>query len=137
MLGLLFHYASAQTSTCPVFTQESAKEEDYFKILRFQAPEGTIFEVGGLCKLPNGELIVITRRGDIYIVENPTSLKLHFRKFASGLHWVLGVAYKNKALYCAQQGELTKIFYTNNDGKADLFETVAALPLTGNFCENN
>lgn len=52
---------------------ESAKEEDYFKIMRVPAPEGVILEVGGLCTLPNGNLGVTTRRGDVFIVENPTS----------------------------------------------------------------
>jgi len=137
VLSLLCQYVGAQTSSSRVFTQESAKEEDYFKIMRLPAPEGTVLEVGGLCTLPNGELAVTTRRGDIFIVENPTSQKPHFRKFASGLHEVLGIAYKNGALYCAQRGELTKITDTNNDGKADVFQTIAALPVTGNYCEYN
>src|SRR6188508_2613247 len=73
---------------------ESAKEEDYFKIMRVPAPEGVILEVGGLCTLPNGDLGVTTRRGDVFIVENPTSQRPFFRKFASGMHEVLGLAYK-------------------------------------------
>ena len=62
--------------------QESAKEEDYFKINKLRSPEGLILEVGGLCTLPNGDLAVTTRRGDVFIVENPTSKKPYFRKFA-------------------------------------------------------
>ena len=89
--------------------QESAKEEDFFRIMKVSSPEGTLLEVGGLCTLPNGDLAVTTRRGDVYIVENPTSRNPRFRKFASGLHEVLGVAYKNGALYCVQRGELTKL----------------------------
>jgi hypothetical protein len=74
-----------------VFAQaESPKEDDFFKIMKVPAPEGTILEVGGLCTLPNGSLAVTTRRGDIFIVENPTSQHPFFRKFASGLHEVLG-----------------------------------------------
>src|SRR5215510_8584094 len=91
---------------------ESAKEEDYFKIMRLPAPEGFILEVGGLCTLPNGDLGVTTRRGDVFIVENPTSQRPHIRKFATGMHEVLGVVYKNGALYCAQRGELTKLMDT-------------------------
>src|SRR5215212_5780173 len=102
--------------------QESAKEEDYFRIVKVTSPEGTLLEVGGLCTLPNGDLAVTTRRGDVYIVENPTSRSPRFRKFASGLHEVLGVAYKNGALYCVQRGELTKLTDKNMDGKADVFE---------------
>jgi cytochrome c551/c552 len=118
-----------------VKAQESPMEEDFFKIMRISSPEGTLLEVGGLTVLPNGDLGVSTRRGDIFIVENPTSARPFFRKFASGLHEVLGLAYKDGALYCAQRGELTKLVDTNNDGKADVFETVYAWPLSGNYHE--
>ncbi|MEO6738073.1 MAG: c-type cytochrome [Ginsengibacter sp.] len=114
---------------------ESAKEEDYFRIMRVPAPEGIILEVGGLCTLPNGDLGVTTRRGDVFIVENPTSQRPFFRKFATGMHEVLGLAYKDGALYCAQRGELTKLTDANMDGKADTYETVYAWPLTGNYHE--
>ena len=43
--------------------QESAKEEDFFRIFKVRSPEGTLLEVGGLCTLPNGDLAVTTRRG--------------------------------------------------------------------------
>ncbi len=115
--------------------QESPMEEDFFKIMRISSPEGTLLEVGGLAVLPNGDLGVSTRRGDIFIVENPTSARPFFRKFASGLHEVLGLAYKDGSLYCAQRGELTKLTDTDNDGKADEFETVYAWPLSGNYHE--
>ena len=118
-----------------LLAQEAAKEEDFFKINKVRSPEGTLLEVGGLCTLPNGDLAVTTRRGDIFIVENPTSAKPYFRKFASGLHEVLGVAYKNGSLYVAQRGELTRLFDSNMDGKADVFETVYAWPISGNYHE--
>ncbi|MEO6328509.1 MAG: c-type cytochrome [Ginsengibacter sp.] len=114
---------------------ESAKEEDYFKIMRVPAPEGVILEVGGLCMLPNGDLAVTTRRGDVFVVQNPTSQHPFFRRFASGLHEVLGIAYKEGSLYCAQRGELTKLTDTNMDGKADIYATVYAWPITGNYHE--
>jgi cytochrome c551/c552/glucose/arabinose dehydrogenase len=115
--------------------QESPAEQDYFRIMKISAPEGTILEVGGLCVLPDGNLAVSTRRGDIFIVENPSSSRPHFRKYASGLHEVLGLAWKNGALYCVQRGELTKITDSNKDGRADDFETVYAWPLSGNYHE--
>jgi len=118
-----------------VWAQESPKEEDFFRITKVSAPEGTLLEVGGLAMLPNGNLGISTRRGDIFIVENPTSRRPFFRKFASGLHEVLGLVYKDGSLYCAQRGELTKLTDTNNDGKADLFETVYAWPLSGHYHE--
>lgn len=58
------------------FAQESPKEEDFFRIMRLSTPEGIILEVGGLTILPNGDLGVSTRRGEVYIVENPTAQRL-------------------------------------------------------------
>lgn len=115
--------------------QETPKEEDYFRILKMSSPEGTLLEVGGLTVLPNGDLGVSTRRGDVYIVENPTSRRPFFRKFATGLHEILGLAWKDGALYCAQRGELTKLVDTNMDGKADVYETVYAWPISGHYHE--
>lgn len=123
------------TAITSVKAQESPKEEDFFRIARISSPEGTLLEVGGLCTLPNGDLGVATRRGDIFIVENPSSNKPYFKKVASGLHEVLGLAYKNGSLYCAQRGELTKMTDTNMDGKMDLFETVYSWPLSGHYHE--
>lgn len=115
--------------------QESPKEEDYFKILRVPAPEGLLLEVGGLTMLPNGNLGVSTRRGDVFVVENPTSARPYFRKFASGLHEALGLYYEDGAFYAAQRGELTKMTDTNGDDIADQYETVAAWPLSAHYHE--
>ncbi len=124
----------AQYSVCTA-QDDAGKEEDYFKIMKVPAPEGIILEVGGICTLPNGSLGVATRRGDVFIVENPGSQRPYFRKFAGGLHEVLGLEYKNGSLYCAQRGELTKLTDTNMDGRADEFETIYAWPLSGNYHE--
>ena len=127
----MFIFAFGQS----LFAQESAKEEDFFKISKLRSPEGLILEVGGLCTMPNGDLAVTTRRGDVFIVENPTSNKPYFRKFASGLHEVLGVAYKNGSLYVVQRGELTRLYDSNMDGRADVFETIYSWPVSGNYHE--
>ncbi len=115
--------------------QETPSEDDYFKIVDVTSPEEYVLEVGGLAVLPNGNLGIATRRGDIFIVENPTGDRPYFRKFATGLHEVLGLAYKDGALYCAQRGELTRLEDTNMDGKADVIETVYSWPLSGHYHE--
>ena len=115
--------------------QESPMEEDFFRIMKVSAPEGILLEVGGLAVLPNGNLGVATRRGEVFLVENPTSPRPFFRRFAYGLHEILGLAYKDGALYCAQRGELTKLVDTNADGKADVYETVYAWPVSGHYHE--
>lgn len=119
----------------PLYSQESLKEEDFFRIARVSMPEGVILEVGGMKVLPNGDLGISTRRGDVYIAENPTSARPFFRKFASGLHEILGLEYKDGAFYCAQRGELTKLMDTNGDGKADVYETIYSWPVSGHYHE--
>jgi len=118
-----------------LLAQETPKEEDFFKINKVRIPEGPILEVGGLVTLPDGSLAISTRRGEVYVVENPTSTNPYFRKFATGLHEILGIAYKNGAIYVAQRGELTKLVDKNMDGKADVYETVYAWPLSGHYHE--
>ncbi len=128
LIGLLF-------LNIPANGQNSPTEEDYFTILDVPSPEHHLLEVGGLTVLPDGDLGIATRRGDIFIVENPTSSQPYFRKFATGLHEVLGLTYKDGAFYCSQRGELTKLEDTNMDGKADVIETVYSWPLSGHYHE--
>lgn len=117
------------------FAQESPKEEDFYRIVTPPVPENVLLEVGGLKTLPNGNLAISTRRGDVWILENPTSRNPFFKKFASGLHEILGLEYFDGALYCAQRGELTKLIDSNGDGKADVYETVHAWPVSGHYHE--
>jgi cytochrome c551/c552 len=118
-----------------MIAQDVPREDDFFKIVPMLSPQDAMLEVGGLTVMPDGNLALSTRRGDIYIVENPTGNNLYFRKYASGLHEVLGLVYKDGAFYCAQRGELTKITDTNKDGRGDVFETIYAWPLSGNYHE--
>jgi cytochrome c551/c552 len=118
-----------------LYAQESPKEEDFYKILTPSIPEGIILEVGGLTTLPNGSMGISTRRGEVWIMENPTSRSPYFRKFASGLHEILGLAWKDGALYCSQRGELTKLIDKDGDGRADIYETVYAWPVSGHYHE--
>jgi hypothetical protein len=55
--------------------------------------------------------------------EDPPS-HLKFTHFASGLHEVLGLAYRDGWLYCTQRGEVTRMKDLDGDNRADMFETV-------------
>ena len=109
----------------------------YYQITPLPVPDDIELEVGGLATLPNGNLGVATRRGDLFIVENPAGedSEPHFRLFASGLHKALGLAWRDGAFYSAQRGELTKIADTDGDGQADLYETIFSWPLSGHYHE--
>ncbi|MFN8354410.1 MAG: hypothetical protein U0Y10_08195 [Spirosomataceae bacterium] len=118
-----------------VMAQYVPTEADYYKILTPAVPEGILLEIGGMVTLPSGDLAVATRRGDVWLIENPTSGTPNFRKFASGLHEILGLAFKDGSLYCAQRGELTKLTDKNGDGKADSYEAVYVWPVSGHYHE--
>ncbi len=118
--------------------QNSPKEEDYYRITTIPTPEGIHIEGGGVLALPDGSIAICTRRGDVWIIENPTMANNHkpnFRKFASGLHEPLGLAYHDGALYTAQRGELTKLIDTNGDRIADEYQTIYAWPISTHYHE--
>ncbi|SDL10795.1 Glucose/arabinose dehydrogenase, beta-propeller fold [Catalinimonas alkaloidigena] len=124
-------WAQASTDAAP------PTEDDYYQMVTIPIPEGIELEGGGVVALPTGELAVSTRRGDVWIIENPYSTQSapRYRKFASGLHEILGLAYVNGDLYMSQRGELTRLRDTDGDGKADEYETVYAWPLSGHYHE--
>jgi len=118
--------------------QEKPSEDDYYRIVTLPTPEDVLLEVGGLVTLPDRRIALCTRRGDVYIVENPNmyeGTQPRYTLFATGLHEPLGLAYKENALYTSQRGELTKLSDTNGDGKADRYETIYQWPLSGHYHE--
>jgi len=121
-----------------VYAQRVLTEDDYYKVTTLPIPEGVVLEVGGLAVMPDGQLAVATRRGEVWLVENPAMAgegRPYFRRFAHGLHEALGLAYHDGALYAAQRSELTRLVDRNGDGRADRYETVYTWPLNGNYHE--
>ncbi|MEQ8531712.1 MAG: hypothetical protein RIB86_07655, partial [Imperialibacter sp.] len=52
------------------FSQE-AEESDFYKIITIPTPETMLLEVGGITTLPDGRVALATRRGDVWMVEDP------------------------------------------------------------------
>ena len=125
----------------PIFAQLKPKpltEEDFYEIKTIAIPNGIQLEIGGVAPMPDGRLGVCTRRGEVWIIENPYQLngtQPSYTLFASGLHEALGLAYREGSFYCCQRGELTKLTDTDADGKADIYESVANWDLSGNYHE--
>jgi len=114
----------------PAFAQKKVanQEDDYYPIFQLPIPDGVVLESGALELLPEGTLAASSRRGEVYLISNPLSKnpdEIQFKLFASGLHEVLGLAYKDGWLYATQRPDVTRMKDENGDGTADLFENFA------------
>ena len=59
-----------------------------------------------------------------------------FTLFASGLHEPLGIiAAPSGGYYITQREEITRLIHTDGDGRADRFETIAKIPVSGSYHE--
>ena len=113
-------------------------ENQYWERTPIPIPDDIILESSGILALPNQELLVTTRRGEIWHiagaydkVPNPK-----FTLFASGLHEPLGIiAAPTGGYYVAQRPEVTHIRDTDGDGRADSFKTLARIPISGSYHE--
>jgi glucose/arabinose dehydrogenase len=113
-------------------------EDDFYKLISLPVPEDVILEVGGMATMPDGSLAICTRRGEVWIVSSPNisgNEKPIYKKFASGLHEPLGLAYHDGDIYVTQRSELTRLSDTNGDGQADIYKKIFSWPLSGNYHE--
>ncbi|MCE7060428.1 plastocyanin/azurin family copper-binding protein [Dyadobacter sp. CY343] len=112
------------------------KEDDFYRIVTIPIPENIKMEVGGMQVLPDGRLATSTRRGEVWMIGNPYLKgdgKPSFHKFATGLHEPLGLLYRGKDFLISQRGEVTRLADTDNDGIADVYDSFAKWPLSGNY----
>jgi azurin len=122
----------------PDDTARTQKEEDFFKIYNVPIPNNAVLEVGGMTFLPNDELAVCTRHGEVWGISNPymkNNLAPRYRLIAEGLHEALGLNYLNGNLYVTQRSELTRLRDLDGDGEADEYKTICTWPLEGNYHE--
>lgn len=124
--------AIIKTASAQTIQDEEAK---YYSISTLSIPDGIKLEASGLAFNEIGNLAVTTRRGEVWMIEDPAGSNPTFRRFAQGLHEPLGIAYKDGSYFIAQRGELVKLSDRNGDDIADRFETIYRWPLTGNYHE--
>ena len=96
----------------------AAVQADPFDEGRFYAvdyltpPDSAVLEVGGMDFLPDGKLVVSTRRGEVWMVENPLAddpAEARFSLFAEGLWEGLGLAVVDGEIFVLQRGELSRL----------------------------
>ena len=115
-----------------------ARENLYWERTPIPIPDGIILESSGILALPNKELLVTTRRGEIWHIAGAYDPipQPKFTLFASGLHEPLGIiAAPTGGYYVAQRPEITHIRDTDGDGRADSFKTLARIPISGSYHE--
>lgn len=114
-------------------------EAVYYRAMSVIEPEGVALEVGGMDVMPDGRLIVCTRRGEVWIIDgayDEPPFGATFTRFAFGLHEPLGARWRDGALLVVQRGELTRLVDTDGDDRADRFETVSdQWGVSGNYHE--
>jgi len=115
--------------------QKAVAEAEFYPLRTLPIPHNIELEVGGMATIPDGRLAVSTRRGEIWMVENPYSATPFYKLFASGMHEVLGLNFHKGSLYAVQRGELTKLTDQNGDGSADHYQNIANWELEGNYHE--
>jgi len=105
----------------------AADQSDYYLREPIPLPQGEVMEIGSIALLPDKQLAVTTRRGDVWICSGAYEKdlsKVSWKKFAQGLHEPLGAFWKDGSLFLTQRPEVTRLEDTDNDGLADVFETI-------------
>jgi hypothetical protein len=120
--GLLLPHALKAVPENLFNPQLEEQEEHFYAIQPVAVPGGAVLEPGGMAFAPDGTLFVCTRRGEVWSMRDN-----HWKRFAAGLDEPLGLLLvHSNELIVAQRSELTRLTDTNNDGRADCFDTITA-----------
>lgn len=94
-----------------------------YTVETIEIPANITLGVGGLAFMPNGDLLICTREGEVWRYRDG-----NWSRFAQGLHEALGlyVDPKTSEVWVMQRPELTKLIDEDGDGKADVYQTVNA-----------
>ena len=113
-------------------------EADYYKLLEIAAPSAANVEAGGILPMGDHDLLACTRRGEIWWIENAYTEQPSYRLWTDGLQEPLGLLLHEGWVYAATRGEVVRIKDSDDDGRADTFETVSDdWAISGNYHEYN
>ena len=127
VMMLLLPIGSLRAETLGEYWGTAEEESKYYKIVELPFPEELAIEASSFEVMPDQQrLAIATRRGEIFLAtgafdKNPLP---QYKRFASGLDELMGLAYRDGAFYVTQQTEVSRIADTNADGLADDFQTL-------------
>ena len=95
--------------------------------LPFKNPYNALFFAGGHDFLPNGDALLATAHGDVWLVKGIDSKlqEISWTRFATGLYQPLGLKVVNGRIYVLGKDQITELRDLNGDGEADHYR---------NFC---
>ena len=99
-------------------------------------PDDVVLEVGGMVSLGDGSIMVCTRRGESWVIEQAFSDEPVYTLYADGLHEPLGLLKEDGWIYAVQRGELSRMRDVDGDNRIDQIETVCDdWEISGNYHE--
>jgi len=102
-------------------------------------PEGAVLEVGGMGFMSDGDMVVSTRRGQVWRIQDPNAPHPEdatFTLICEGLHEGLGLAVVDDEIYVMQRSELSKLIDLDGDEIIDEVETITQdFGMSGNYHE--
>ena len=132
----LIHFLQAGLIAAPAVAQSEA---DYTTVEHFPVPDGARLEIGGMDFRADGSLLVSTRRGQVWRLENPLVEDVadaRWSLFAEGLWEGLGLNVVDGEIYVIQRGELSRLVDEDGDWICDRVDTIAdGWGLSGNYHE--
>ncbi len=110
-----------------------------FSVDYLSPPKGEVLEVGGMGFMSDGDLVVSTRRGQVWRISNPNATDpsdAHFTLICEGLHEGMGLAVVDNGIFIAQRCELSKLVDLDGDEIIDEIQTVTQdWGMSGNYHE--
>jgi glucose/arabinose dehydrogenase len=128
LFSLLLACTTAMFAAEPI----NPAEAEHYKITTFPTPPNTALEVSAAELLPDGRLVLGTRRGEIWMVSNAqhasvngvwnketlkfesaevveAAKQIKYERFAEGQHEVMGLVWKDGWLYVTNRYELLRM----------------------------
>ena len=139
-LSATFSHAQAQADPKPQPQPESKvapkeiipvqlpKQEDYYIREVIPLPKGEVLEVGSIALMPDKQIAVGTRRGEIWICTGAyeTDLsKVTWKKVYHAAHEPLGMFFKDGWLYLSDRGAFGRIADKDKDGTYESYEMIS------------
>lgn len=106
---------------------EAPPVDSGYRVENIPLPPGESLELVSISLMPEDQICVTTRRGDVWVgtgIYDEDLSEVSWNLFARGLREGFGSFYRDGAIHVLQKGELTRLLDTTGDDKADTFVTV-------------